>query len=314
MMSESPEYFIGIDWGSSNCRAALISMAGEVMATKDSPRGALTLRHDEFAAVFEQLTGDWITRHNVLFALASGMVGSKQGWLQAPYVNTPATMESLIESVQWFDQKIPVGIVPGIANYQDGRVLDILRGEEVQVFGVLKAYGISGGLLILPGTHSKWINVGHSRVDSFRTYMTGELFDVIKKNSVLKYALGESQAHPDFIEEEFLAGCHMALQSSLLHNLFGMRTRSITTDVKPQSLDSYYSGLLIGEEIRDGLARLPHPGTQKVYVVGSAKLVGLYQKALGLHAVEVVAVDEKIAFAGLSAMANSIVEHKLKGG
>src|SRR4051794_32763803 len=167
---------IGLDWGTTSCRAYLIGAQG-VLARNQGP-GILRIEGDAFGPWFDSMAGGWIARNGVLPIVLSGMIGSRQGWKEAPYAPCPAGADEIVKGLARINHDgLAIVLVPGLSTENDA-MPDVMRGEETQILGALALSGKSEGLFLLPGTHSKWAAVNAGRIMSFRTFMTGEMFGV----------------------------------------------------------------------------------------------------------------------------------------
>ena len=263
---------IAIDWGTTSLRAARIADNGEVLQERASQRGILSVPAGGFPAVLQETCGDWMQRDGAL-CLVSGMAGSKQGWREAPYCPCPAGFEEVARSLTWIESG-RIALVPGLSCEHAG-VPDVMRGEEVQVFGAMDLLGVRDGLFVLPGTHSKWAEVVDGRVRTFATFMSGEFYALLRKHSILSRTLPEQDGELD--EPAFLRGVRHAREAgSLLHAAFSARTLALFERLPTAAQPSYLSGLVIGEELR------ARSGTRReVVLVGSDALTRRY--ALALH-------------------------------
>ena len=172
--------FIGVDWGTTNLRAWAVDGNGELRAEAESAQGIGALSGDGFVDVLRALVGRW-TDGRVPIVMG-GMIGSRQGWREAPYLACPARVETLAAAALSFDTGLGPGwIVPGLSCQAQTGVTDVMRGEEVQLCGLERG----DGLVVLPGTHSKWVEVRGGQIVRFRTFMTGELFALLKAHSIL---------------------------------------------------------------------------------------------------------------------------------
>ncbi len=171
---------IGVDWGTTSARAYRIDAGGAVLETRAAPLGIQQVRGD-FAGALDALLGDW--RHESIPRLACGMIGSRQGWIEAPYVECPAAAASLARGIVETPDRA-LTIVPGLVDRDDEGVPDVMRGEETQIVGAV-AGDASPTLAVLPGTHSKWAIARDGAIASFATYMTGEVYAVLREHSIL---------------------------------------------------------------------------------------------------------------------------------
>lgn len=267
--------FVAVDWGTSSLRGALIADDGRVLDERQAPRGILGVPGGGFPAVFYELFGDWMAPAGRR-CLISGMAGSRQGWIEAPYCPCPADAMALAARV------IPVvpgriALVPGLTDSHDG-VPDVMRGEEVQIFGAIRLTGLADGVFVLPGTHNKWVRVQGGRVLGFRTCMTGEFYALLAQHSILSRTI-DPAAPLD--ADAFTQGVSRSTQGGgLLHNAFGARTLGLFERMSPAQLASYLSGLLIGEELRSQTLQ----ANADVVLIGAPALTTRYALALeGLH-------------------------------
>ena len=283
---------IAVDWGTSSLRGARLDESGRVLEEKGAPLGILNVPNGDFAGVFEAQFADWMkpgTR-----CLISGMAGSRQGWAEAPYVTCPAGPDELARHLHWIERD-RIALVPGLSDTQ-GDVPDVMRGEEVQIFGAMRLAGLADGLFVLPGTHSKWATVRGGKVMGFRTFMTGEVYGLFAQHSILARTL---DANAPLDEAAFRRGVARAGDGEgLLHNAFGVRALGLFGRLSPAESASYLSGLLIGEEL--GQQALPSDG--EVIVIGASALVARYALALGEKGAKVRSFGAEATWAGLRAI------------
>jgi 2-dehydro-3-deoxygalactonokinase len=296
------ERLIALDWGTSALRAYLLGEGGEVLESRAEAWGIMQLPAGGFAAAFRDITGDWRTRYPDARALAAGMVGSTQGWVEARYCPSPAGVEELARSLAHVPGEA-LSIVPGIA--QLGESPNVMRGEETQIIGAMVAHpGIAqDALLVLPGTHSKWVRVRDGRVHEFTTYLTGELFAVLSAHSILgrlaresAVVAGEEVAARAFARGVLAAG---SSKSGMAPLLFSARALVLTGRLEAEASLEYLSGLLIGDELRCGLGEGGPPRA----LIGDPLLCARYVSALTLLGVGAVPVIEQSAPAGLWSIA-----------
>lgn len=290
---------VAVDWGTSSLRAARLDADGRVLDERALPRGILTVPPGGFPEVFEQACGDWMKSPGAL-ALICGMAGSRQGWVEAPYCPCPAGFAEVAARLAWIEPG-RIAIVPGLS-CEDRGVPDVLRGEETQVFGALDLLGIRDGLLVLPGTHSKWVRVAAGRIESFSTFMTGEIYALLRRHSILARTMPEVDGELE--PRAFRRGVEHALQSTtLLHAAFSARTLSLFDRLPAAALPSYLSGLVIGEELRSqDLVALSGP----LVVVGSEALTERYELALGTMGIAVRRAGSQATWHGLRAIAGTL--------
>ncbi len=302
---------IGLDWGSSTLRAMQLGPDGQVLELRSSKRGASGLagEAEAFSAALDELVGDW--RDADVPVWACGMVGSQHGWREVPYADCPADPGSLAAAslaADWHGH--PVHILPGLRCHLPHGVLDIMRGEETQVVGALTLATplTEAACIVMPGTHSKWTEVRDGRVHAFSTYMTGEMFALLRQHSVLS-KLMSARAGSDL--QACAAGMRAARDHGdlgLSHQLFSVRTLGLDKTLRPQALPDYLSGLLIGHELRAGLRwrqglRL---GGAPLALIGEEPLVRRYLLGLEIFDVAASLSLSNTAGAGLFRLATSL--------
>jgi 2-dehydro-3-deoxygalactonokinase len=291
---------IGIDWGTSSLRAARFGSDGRVAEERALPRGILTVQAGAFAQVFEEICGDWMRAPGAL-ALICGMAGSRQGWVEAPYCRCPAGFAEIASQLTWIAPG-RIAMVPGLSCEHEG-VPDVMRGEETQVFGALDLLALDDALLVLPGTHSKWVAASGGRIERFATFMTGEVYALLRQHSILARTMPEADGELD--ETAFERGVGHALRSAtLLHAAFSARTFALFDRLPAAALPSYLSGLVIGEEL--GAQHFGAPAD--VVVIGSEALTRRYELALRLLGVTARRAGSEATWHGLAAIASTLKE------
>ena len=294
--------WIAIDWGTTHLRAW--SMRGDLVLNEAaSDAGMASLSRDGFEPALLELVGGWLSSGTVTPVVACGMVGSRQGWVEAPYVTVPCAPLSAAHMVRGVshDPKIEVWVVPGLR--QDAPA-DVMRGEETQIAGLLVADPDLSGIVCLPGTHTKWANVRAGKVLDFSTFMTGELYALISGHSVLRHGLGTTA---DWHQPSFEAAVREALQApaGLAAGLFRLRAEGLLHAMPAEAARARLSGLLIGNELAALRSRLDGPVT----LVGAPGLSALYAAALVIAGYEPRIVDgANLTLAGLSLARESILE------
>ncbi len=275
-MSPRAPALISVDWGTSSFRAYLGDDKGGAIDEIASGEGALALSAGAHESYLAGQLENWTKRWPSLPVIASGMVGARQGWREAPYAPCPAGLaEIAAATIEIPTERLgPVRIVPGLSALDKRGAPDVMRGEETQILGALTA-GCGDGIYVLPGTHSKWARVEEGRIVSFETFMTGEVFAVLKTHSVL----GRMMADPErIVGEGFVRGLEAAAllerPGDLLHAIFATRSFGLFDVLPPSELGEYLSGLLIGAEIVAGAQ-----GASRAVVIGSAALTNRYVEA-----------------------------------
>ncbi len=268
----SPSW-IAADWGTSNLRVRAVDAEGQVLAEAASDDGMGSLTPDGFEPALLRLIGPWLGP-GMTPVLAAGMVGARQGWVEAPYRATPCmplTADGLVRAPSR-DPRIAVFIVPGLSQ---SKPPDVMRGEETQIAGALALRPGFDGVFCLPGTHSKWAHVSAGEVVGFQTFMTGELFALISRQSVLRHSLtGEDSDQAAF--DEALSDA-LSRPERVAAKLFSIRAESLLTGLSPAAARGRLSGFLIGLELAGSRA---YWLGQPVVLIGSAGLCAAYARAL----------------------------------
>jgi len=302
---------LALDWGTSSLRAYLMDGDGRVLQMRNTPNGIQALPATGaagFEQVFAEAAGEWLAAWPDLPVAAGGMVGSAQGWKEAPYVRCPADVGTL--AAHGVRVKSGLGqdvvIAPGVLLDEPDAAPDVIRGEEIQIAGALaedRDRGASSSF-VLPGSHSKWVQVENGRIIRFSTYMTGELFAVLCSHSILGRLMTEPTPGPAEAKTAFAMGLQRARKSrpgEWLNDLFSARTLGLTGRLPQRLLKDYLSGLLIGHELVSGLAGAASILRDKapLYLVGDGALCRRYAGAFAAMGVKVAAVLENTAPRGL---------------
>ncbi|MFI7481271.1 2-dehydro-3-deoxygalactonokinase [Kocuria sp. M1R5S2] len=320
---------IALDWGTSSARAYLLDALGTVLDDAPWGRGILEVtaqaitaqeRRAAFEEEFERMCGRWLDEYPEAVALASGMVGSNQGWADVPYQHLPQDLTSLADALTEVPtRRGPVHIVPGLLS--DGPLPQVMRGEETQILGVLELAVDPENLdaraervVALPGTHTKWVRLRGSEVTDFLTVMTGEIYGLLTQHSILA-RLARRPETPDM--EAFDRGVQTSLNADpdagILSTLFLARTLPLTRRLAAEQVDDYISGLMIGAEVascvRGWLPSSPDhsPGSDRpeVLLCGEPQLCGRYQRVLRTLDVDAAIVAGDVVTRGLRRIALS---------
>jgi 2-dehydro-3-deoxygalactonokinase len=293
--------WLAVDWGTSNLRVWGMRADGTTAFLRVSDKGMGKLTPEQFAGVLAALVADAVSvRKAPLDAWICGMAGARQGWMEAPYLDTPADLGSLAYAAvrpPMPDASIAPRILPGVCQKPAGRE-DVMRGEETQILGLSALVPDLSGLVILPGTHAKWVLVNGRRIERFATSVTGELFEVLRAHSVLRLSLNGARDGAER-NEGFAAGLAAGVEAPerLPSLLFKVRAGALLSGRSPDWNAGYLSGLLIGAEI----------GGQRVWIgddagdvplIGSPGLCALYQQGLaqlGIASHVVDAADATLA-------------------
>lgn len=287
--------WIAVDWGTSNLRAWAMAADG-VQAEAHSPDGMGTLARAQFEPALLRLIGPWLDDRAVTPVVACGMVGSRQGWHEAPYRSVPCTPlePGALVTVPTSDRRIDMKIAPGLKQVSPA---DVMRGEETQIAGALALMPGFDGVFCLPGTHSKWVHVSAGGIVSFQTFMTGEMFALLSTQSVLRHSMpGEGWDGAAFVQGVDEA---FARPERLAARLFTLRAESLISGLAADAARARLSGLLIGSELA---AARPYWLGQKIVLIGAERLSASYAAALDHHGVACQRLDATACtLAGLAA-------------
>ncbi|MBP7066110.1 2-dehydro-3-deoxygalactonokinase [Ferrovibrio sp.] len=283
---------IVIDWGSTGFRAwRLDDASGAIQAQCAGPYGITALRPGEHGPLLKREIGTWLAEGES-FVLAAGMIGSRQGWHEMPYIPCPAGLADLAQAARrmpW-NEGPDIWFCPGLCCRDDQGVPDVIRGEEMQVFGLLdEAAGDSH--FCLPGTHGKAVLARDGKVIGFATHFTGELYALLSRHGLLASVLQPPSA-PD--PAAFAAGvARSGDPGGLLHHVFGVRARALFGEVSGMAAAEYLSGILIGHELRQ------LPSGPQLILAGEGALVARYAEAAGLLGLNATLAPAHAAARGL---------------
>ena len=264
---------IGIDWGTTSFRAFRVARDGSIRDRRSAPKGILNVPDGRFSDTLREEIGPWLAAGEDQ-VLLSGMVGSRQGWKEAPYLPCPAGAPELAAALVdiGFDWG-RVKLIPGLSGHDESGVAEVMRGEETQVLGVPLLLR-EGGVACLPGTHSKWVRVEGGQIVSFTTHMTGEAFSALRGHTILGRMMRDGPLDGD----PFDAGvARSAEPGGLLHHMFGVRALALAGRLQDSDAPAYLSGMLIGHEVRAALAQAAGAVVQ---VIGVPDLTALYAKTI----------------------------------
>lgn len=277
--------FIVADWGSSNIRAFLY-LDNKLVETKKSDQGITKVQGVACAKVFQQLCGPWLEQYGSLPCVLAGMVGSINGWVDAPYLECPVNLSKLSEKLCSIDNDFgsKIKVVPGLCIRQPDNY-NVIRGEETQLVGALKIKPLS--YYLMPGTHCKWVKLEDQVVESFRTVMTGELHNLLLTQSLVGMGAGEQESN----NEVFTKALEQSFNdNNLLPRLFEVRGARIVGNLNPAHVKEYLSGLLIGSEVASMIKMFNAPVGATIGLIGNDSLNKRYKQALtlaGLNATEI---------------------------
>lgn len=292
--------FIAVDWGSTAFRAWAMGLDGAVFDSRSGQDGLKSVVDGDFAGVVARACGDWMAQAPDVPFVFCGMVGSRTGWVEAPYAECPVAPRDLA------GQAVPLTIsghrgviLPGACTRTAAGDVDVMRGEEVQLLGLAELHGLDDALVCIPGTHSKWARLSGGALVGFRTFVTGELFQLLRNQSLVG-ALADGDA---FDPEAFQRGLARGAADPLSNAVFSARANTLGGTLKPAGVSSYLSGALIGAEIA---AQDIAPG-QEVILLATGVLAERYAAALQAMNLSARLIDAKDATrAGLRVAARQL--------
>ena len=296
--------YVAVDWGTSSFRLWLVDHAGQVLAERRSDEGMLAATKTGFPAVLQSHLAA-VEAPDHLPVLVCGMAGAKTGWVEAGYVDTPAPLSAILKQAA----RVPgaardIRILPGIAQ-RDAKSPDVMRGEETQLLGALGLDAAGEALVCMPGTHSKWVRVKDGTVAHFSTFMTGELFSVVSRETILSLAIAGAEEAED--ARSFQAAVKAAFEAPAFaaNLLFTARSRQLLFGGTPAAARETLSGTLIGAELAAGLSgTMPKAG---ITLIASGRLASLYRQAFDALSVIVNPIDaDEAVRRGLSMAAAAI--------
>ncbi len=292
-ISAKPDW-IAADWGTSRLRVWAMEQGGAVLDRRSSDQGMGGLAPDAFEGVLLSLINDWLDLDTPV--IACGMVGARQGWVEAPYVPCPGPpLAGPFTLAPVSDPRIAVHIIPGMAQVDPA---DVMRGEETQVAGLLVRESDFAGTLCLPGTHTKWVRIADGTVTGFTSCMTGEVFALLSTHSILRHSFGTAPVDPLIFTQALSQG------GEVLPRLFSIRADDLLHGIHPDIARARLSAMLIGAEVA------AMAGEGEVALLGDPILTDLYTIALEWAGRTVRVLDgETLTLAGLTA-AHDLLENK----
>lgn len=301
---EAPQ-MIGLDWGTSSLRAFLIGSEGTILADRNGSDGIMAVGPDtddlrgDFSQIAQAAIGDWLTVHSNLPILACGMIGSTQGVAEAGYLDLPAELGTMGGHLTTVPLTIgDLHIVPGLQKPPtDTTAPDVIRGEETQLLGLLTPEQTEPTTVILPGTHTKWVSCSGQQVTDFSTSMSGEIFGLLTRSSILsRLAEPTDEFHTDAFDWGLSVGAdHPA---ALTSSIFTARTWALDGRLPAQAINDYLSGMIIGAEVASQLTTTTETAAP-VIVCGTPDLTMRYTRALRQRGQHTIQADPRAAATGL---------------
>jgi len=295
-------HLIALDWGTSNLRASLLDARGQALETRTAPGGVMAVQGGQFAQALLALCADWLAQTTCPL-MASGMIGSRQGWREAPYLDAPTSLAQAARQLITVPVRVAEGhaerllhIAPGLRCLDSAGEFDVMRGEETQIWG---ADLPANSCCVLPGTHSKWAWLGEGgAIRHFKTFMTGELYGVLTQHSILGRLMVFGAEPSASQHEAFAAGVRLGLlgHAELPHTLFAARTAGLMGRVPPEALPDFLSGILLGAEVGGATAAIEP--LQHVTLIGDEALCQRYALALEIKGLAVSRANDGVTTRG----------------
>jgi len=299
-----------LDWGTSSLRASLTAQTGETLDSRDTTSGGIQFVKDgTFETALMETVGDWFADHGPLPVLASGMITSRNGWVEVPYVDAPAGLAELAAGTKQLTLKngAVITFLPGMRDPAAKPFPDVMRGEETQIVG----YGLDKDrTVVLPGTHSKWARVENCRIAGFQTYATGEIFALLTKHSFIAKAI-EPAPGAEPVWSAFDRGAEFAASDArsadaFLSSVFSARTGVLAGVLKPEDIGDYVSGLVIGSEFRQARAAGWLTPGEAIGIVGNNVLNSRYGRVAPLFDLTVEPAQPDAAKRGVQLIAGHL--------
>ena len=266
------QHWIAVDWGTSHLRAWKMHFDGSILDTLRCDKGMNSVESQQFETVLLSLIAPWLDDKHCTSVLACGMLGSRQGWVEVSYLSTPCAPNAELTQAPTSDARIQVYICPGVKQLNPA---DVMRGEETQVAGFLATNPYFSGVICLPGTHAKWVKVSATKIEHFQTFLTGELYGLLAKQSVLRHSIDTDAWHT----QAFCDAIEVSLKdpASVSAKLFSLRAQSLLENLSAEVANARLSGYLIGLELA---ASRNYWHAQQVIIIGDQQLAHKYADAL----------------------------------
>jgi len=292
-----PKPLIALDWGTTRARAFLIGEDGTLLARHTADRGIQSVAPGGFPAAFAEIAGAFRRDRPDASVLLAGMVGSRNGWVEAPYVSCPAAPSDIAAAslAVTLDDGTRAAILPGLSSDEDG--FDVMRGEETLIVGL----GLQDGVACLPGTHSKWALVEGGRITRFASFMTGEVYGLLREHSILA-RLASEPGDGDAAEGMRRGLSAAQRRGGLLNAAFHARSEVLAGRMAGGAVGPYLSALLVAEEIAG--ARALFGRLDNLHLVADGALAGSYGRALAAAGLDhALSTPEEAFIAGATRLA-----------
>ena len=311
-MPQKALFCMAVDWGTSSFRSWLLSISGQVLGHFSGPYGIRQTGDRSFAEILAEAREAFGSEAANLPVIMCGMIGSAQGWQDAGYLQKTAGITQLAAAAMPLKQEADTWIIPGVQSSSADGLADVMRGEETALAGIIASQNITDGLFCLPGTHSKWVTIMDSQITNLSTFMTGEVFDLMRKHSILSPFMDAAADSTELDSQGFTQGLKLAAgELGLLHHLFAVRAAILTGKFAAGSASSILSGLSIGSEIKQ-IAEIVHTQKRPVYLSATGVMASLYQSALTYFDVTHQLIDgEQASRVGLYEVARHLLADRI---
>lgn len=290
-MSVSPPVLAAVDWGTTRLRIWLLDDSGSVLEERRSNEGLSVASTQGYEQTLERHLGE-LRAPAQLPVMICGMAGSRQGWIEAPYVPCPARLDEVLRSaIAVPSARRSIRIVPGVAQRSEHSP-DVMRGEETQIAGIAGQIAKGEHLVCMPGTHSKWLRTRNGVIESFSTWLTGELFELLSTGSILRHSIAPGSTDVMADNPAFQKWFSDAFEAPemLTGRLFRIRAAMLLNGTSAEESAAALSGLLIGCEI--GAARRSMGDVDAaIQLIASGPLAQLYKSAFLYAGISVVVSD-----------------------
>ena len=263
--------WVALDWGTSNFRAYLMDN-NNVIDQVSTQEGMKFINQNEFEKILIKNIDAWNNKFDIKVIIASGMVGAKQGWIEVPYINSPCDIRNVNFKTFKILDDANIHILSGVSQFNPS---DVMRGEETQIAGFLLNNVDFNGSICLPGTHSKWVNLNSYNIQEFTTFLTGELYEIIKKYSILNHSLNTTELDDEIVKSS--AKLIIENPSFITNKLFEIRADNLLKNSNQTSNNSKLVGYLLGIELSGSRT---YWEDKDLVIIGSSNLNKYYELIL----------------------------------
>ena len=263
--------WVALDWGTSNFRAYLMDN-NNVIDQVSTQEGMKFIDQNEFEKILIKNIDAWNNKFDIKVIIASGMVGAKQGWIEVPYINSPCDIRNVNFKTFKILDDANIHILSGVSQFNPS---DVMRGEETQIAGFLLNNVDFNGSICLPGTHSKWVNMNSYNIQEFTTFLTGELYEIVKKYSILNHSLNTTELDDEIVKSS--AKLVIENPSFISNKLFEIRADNLLKNSNQTSNNSKLVGYLLGIELSGSRT---YWEDKDLVIIGSSNLNKYYELIL----------------------------------